>query len=249
MSLFSDSSKKSPRVAQPYDWRAEPRLIAAQEKLAAIEAERAEALERIRNQHDPLIAARQVEVERAEMEVLAGAGSEAALAAAQQRHLDARSSRARDVIAAERLEHEAAKLRERIDTLRLAAKNAALADLRARYRKAVQRLMDVEGQRVDAAAVLDAVFAEAADQFASADLLHQPGSDSDGYPVTARLLRMSEVENHYPHEAGYAPGPHAPRSPEGRASQRLLQLSLMARYADEEDAREAAAKKAKGGQR
>jgi hypothetical protein len=247
MSLFADSSKKSPRVAQPYDWRAEPRLIAAQEKLAAIEAERAATLERIRNQHDPLIAARQVEVERAETEVLAGAGSEAALAAAQQRHLDARSNRARDVIAAERLEHEAEKLRERIGVLRLGAKDAALADLRARYRKAVQRLMDVEAAHVDAGAALDAVFADAAAQFASADLLHHPGSDPDGYPVTGRLLRMSEVESHYPHEAGYAPGPNAPRTPEGRTSQRLLRLSLMARHADEEDAREAAAKKAKGG--
>jgi hypothetical protein len=248
MSLFAESKKSVRQSAAAYDWRAEPRLLAAQEKLAAIEAERAAALERIRATHDPLIAARQVEVERAEMEVLAGAGSEAALAAAQQRHLDARSNRARDVIAAERLEHEAGKLRERIDTLRLGAKDAALADLRRRYRQAVQRLMEVEAAHVDAGAALDAVMAEAAQQFASADLLHQPGRDPDGYPVAGRLLRMSQVDSTYP-EAQYAPGPDAPHTPEGRTSPRLHRLSLMVRHADEEEAREAAAKKAKGGQR
>jgi hypothetical protein len=247
MPLFAES-KKSARVAQPYDWRTEPRLLAAQEKLAAIEAERAEALERIRNHHDPLIAGRLAEVERAEMEVLAGAGSEAALAAAQQRHLDARSNRARDVIAAERLEHEAAKLRERIDMLRIGAKDAALADLRRRYRAAVQRLMDTEAAHVDAGAALDAVMADAAQQFASEDMLHHAGSDPDGYPVAGRLLRMSQVDSYYP-EAQYAPGPSAPHTPEGHTSPRLHRLSLMVRHADEEDAREAAATKAKGGQR
>lgn len=177
----------------PLDWRRDEKLVAAQERLAAVQADLTARRNRLASEHDAAIARLDADLARAEMEVLAGRGSENALAAVQARHTAARVARARDALAAEDLAAEAAALDgERIPALRRAAKRAALASIRRAYRAILTRLRAGLDAALDADADLAALITDTGAQFGP---LNPFGGepDADGFPPCAGLRPIART--------------------------------------------------------
>lgn len=175
--------------AKPTDWREDAKFVKASTRLAAVERLMAEARERVRQEHAARLRGLAAEVERAELEVLAGRGSEATLAAKQQAHLDARMLEAKDKLAIEDLTEEQATLEGKVPALRRAAKRVALKSIRAKYRAVLLRLQGLLTDAVQADAELFALLADGRAQFVGTS--EHPGDDEDGFPVAAKMQPVS----------------------------------------------------------
>lgn len=133
------------------DWRADPKVVAAHKRLAELDAFLANASDRLAR-HDGIIADATRELERAEVEVLAGRSTDAALAKVQAKHMELRRARAKDLIAAEDAQAEASKLTAALPGLERNAKQASHDAIQTRgvallkeMRAAISVLAQAEG--------------------------------------------------------------------------------------------------------
>lgn len=131
------------------DWREEPKLVKAQARLAEVKNLLAPTEAKVRG-HDATVASADEAVTRSELEVLAGRGSEATLAAKQAALIDARRQRAHDMLQLEDLRDEQAKLEAALPSLERTAKLASAKAVRADYLRKAAVLRDALQAVIDA---------------------------------------------------------------------------------------------------
>lgn len=174
----------------PLDYRQEKKYRAAMQRLEAVQAEARERRDRL-GPMESAIAAIRAELDRAEMEVLAGRGSENTLAAVQARHTAARVARAKEKLALEDLEAEERTLAtETIPTARQAAKRAALASIRRAYRAILGRLRAGLDAALDADADLAQLITDTSAQFGPLNPYNDT-PDQDGVAPCAGLQAVA----------------------------------------------------------
>lgn len=131
---------RRPNTAVP-SWRADPKVVATQARITELEDFLARAASRLA-EHDRVVADAAKEVERAEVAVLAGRGTDKQLAVVQQRHLELRRARAVEIVAVEDAKAELAKLQS--DTLPTVVKAARRANHKALRKQAVALLREMQ---------------------------------------------------------------------------------------------------------
>ncbi len=150
------------------DWRQDPAVVKARNRLAEIDALSTQATNRITDEHAPRIKDAEAALNRAELEVLAGRATDAHLAAKQAVHLDARMAEAKDRLAIEDLQAEKRALAEtQLPAIEKKARAAVHAAIQA---KAVVLLKELKAHleaAVQCEGDLAALRQEAADQFDS----------------------------------------------------------------------------------
>lgn len=177
----------------PLDYRQDKKLLAAQKRLEEVKADLRQRRDRLGPQ-ESAIAAIQVELDRAEMEILAGRGSENTLAAVQARHTAARVARAKEKLAIEDLEAEERTLAaDTIPTARRTAKQASLKSIRRAYRAILTRLHASLDAALDADSDLAALVADASDQFRAINPWGDGQPDEDGIPQGAGIQPISRT--------------------------------------------------------
>lgn len=101
-------NRRSESVAS--DWRENPKVVKARARIEELDVLIQQAEGRLFGVHAPRVADAGEALRRAELETLAGRSTDAQLAVAQQRHLDARIAEAKDRLAIEDLSAERADL-------------------------------------------------------------------------------------------------------------------------------------------
>lgn len=150
------------------DWRKDPKVVAARERLAELERLIPRAADRIRNDLAPRVEEAERQLSRVELEVLAGRASDADLAAAQAKALESKVAHAQAVIAAEDMQAEMAELRDKhLPALEKKARAVAHAAIQAKTIVLLKELREHLAAAVQCEGDLALLREEAASQFDS----------------------------------------------------------------------------------
>lgn len=201
-------------ASQTTDWRKDPKVVAARDRLAELDRLLPKASDAIKHELFLRMEEADKQLHRVELEVLAGRSSDSELAAAQAKALDAKVKHAKAVIEAEDLQAEQQELREKkLPVLEKQARAAAhkaiqakaiviLKELREHLAAAVQCEGDLALLREDAASQFDSnirseVLGTGPDRRRNpnydADCLPAAGVPSFAYTQFDRVARMGFV--------------------------------------------------------
>lgn len=174
------------------DWRQAPTVVKTRARLAELDAFIATAQDRL-HRHDALVTDEARALERAEVEVLAGRSTDAALATAQARHIAARRERAKHVIAVEDAEAERAKLQAALPSIEHQAKQASYDAIRAKGAALLKEMRAALTAMAQAEGDFQALVSDAESQFPQG--MHDPKSPAYDPPFGTRagLFPLTET--------------------------------------------------------